>query len=335
MGLTNYPHGVSSFGIPVLGTVIPPFNAGNVWFVDGKFGSNGNSGKGGWDNAFETMVYLNTRTGDGTNDVVLLDGMKSSGGATYKLDEDAEVTWANDNIHTFGCGTFGATDPLPEWKLNSTGRATTAVSTLQVTGVGNSFTNLRITGNGTDSANLCALYDNGENTVYTNCHFMKNNDLDETAVCDMLARGDSSTFRNCKFGATWYTIEVARQNILASGSGEVGRMKHNYFEDCYFVVASDDADHVHFRVSVSTAVAYENIFKDCVFYSALVADSSAVQSTVAVESKAGLVDGSVFFINPATNAGSFCTTATQFVAGGWGVKSGTAAELVGLGVTPS
>lgn len=334
MGFTHFPRGVTSMGIPLLGTVIPPFNSGNIWFVNAKFGSNDNSGLGGWTNALETMVYLNTVTGDGLNDVVLLDGLKSSGGPTYKYQENAQVSWSNDNIHVYGCGTFGVTDPLPEWSLDSTGRATTAVGTLVMTGVGNTFTNIRLTGNGTDSANLCALHDQGENNVYTNCMFMKTNDLGETTVCDVLAHGDTSTFRNCKFGATWYTITAARQNVLASGTSAAGRMKHNYFEDCYFVCNSTSADHVHFRVNSTDSLAFESLFKDCIFHQAIVSSISTVQSTVAVESIANLVEGNVMFINCSTNADSFATTANRFTLIGHGLAESTTVN-VGIAITPS
>lgn len=43
MSITNFPNGVSSFGIPVLGSG-EVFTTGNVFFVDSGSGSNGNSG---------------------------------------------------------------------------------------------------------------------------------------------------------------------------------------------------------------------------------------------------------------------------------------------------
>src|SRR3990167_1055811 len=55
MGLTKFPNGVSSFGMPVLGG--GPFaTTGNVFFVDSATGSNGNSGTDK-DHAFATVDY--------------------------------------------------------------------------------------------------------------------------------------------------------------------------------------------------------------------------------------------------------------------------------------
>ena len=335
MGWTHFPNGVTSMGVPQLGGVIIPFNSGNVWFADAKFGSNGNSGKGGWDNAFETMVYLEGRIGDGTNDVVLIDGLKSSGGPTYKYQEDAPIDWDKDNVHVYGCGTFGATDPLPEWSLNSTGRAVALPHTLKVSGVGNTFTNLRIVGNGTDSASLWALDDAGENNVYTNCQFQKHNDLDSTSVADVRGRGDATTWRNCKFGATWYTIEVARRNFYINGDITT-HMKSNYFENCYFVGSSDDAGFHAIELLNGDSLKYENIWKDCAFIATVINSVGAIQNTDAVVSHSNHHEGNLIFINPFCNAANFCSgdsSAVEFL--GFGAKASTSTELIGLAVEPS
>ena len=335
MGYTHFPNGITAQGIPLLGGVIPPMNntTGKVIYVNAKFGSDDNSGLNGWDNALETLVAAEDLATTGVNDIILLDGLKRSGGPTYKYQEDAHLAWDKDCIHVIGCGNWGAADPDPQISLNSTGRATDCVATMVVTGTGNTFTNMTWTGNGTHASNLCAVHDNGEGTVYTNCQFMKTNDLDSTSVCDVWLQGDTSTFRNCKFGAVWYTIEVARQNCLVNGS--VGdRMKSCYFEDCYFVAATDDANFKHLAVSDTASMSMENIFKDCIFYTALITSESAVQATVAVASVSGLVEGSAMFVNCATNAGSFATTADQFTLIGHGLADSTTAA-VGIAITPT
>src|SRR3972149_3825866 len=44
MGLTNFPGGISSMGIPITGGMPPSFY-GRYWFVDAKSGSDGNRGE--------------------------------------------------------------------------------------------------------------------------------------------------------------------------------------------------------------------------------------------------------------------------------------------------
>lgn len=42
MGLTNFPNGITSFGVPVLGSGDVPVTPGNYWFVNGSAPGNGN-----------------------------------------------------------------------------------------------------------------------------------------------------------------------------------------------------------------------------------------------------------------------------------------------------
>lgn len=70
MGLTNFPNGVSSFGIPLTGGMPPSFY-GRYWFVDAKIGSDGNSGKSA-SRPFQTMSKAFTMVDSG--DVIIFRG---------------------------------------------------------------------------------------------------------------------------------------------------------------------------------------------------------------------------------------------------------------------
>jgi hypothetical protein len=66
--ITNFPNGVSSFGVPVLAG---PTVFGNVWFVNTVSGSDGNDGQS-TDSPFLTMTKALSRVGD--NDVIFFEG---------------------------------------------------------------------------------------------------------------------------------------------------------------------------------------------------------------------------------------------------------------------
>jgi hypothetical protein len=53
MGMTNYPHGIKSMGIPILGQ--GQDISGNTWFVDGNMGNDSNDGKS-WETAYLTLA---------------------------------------------------------------------------------------------------------------------------------------------------------------------------------------------------------------------------------------------------------------------------------------
>jgi hypothetical protein len=72
--MTRFPHGLSSFGIPVLGS-IPlvgvPNKTGKVWFVDAVNGSDGNSGLTP-EQPFATIQKAINMAGDGTGDTIFV-----------------------------------------------------------------------------------------------------------------------------------------------------------------------------------------------------------------------------------------------------------------------
>lgn len=70
MGLTAFPNGVSSFGIPVIGAG-PVLTVGNVFFVDSGIGSNGNAGTSP-SKPFATIDYAIGRCTASNGDVIFV-----------------------------------------------------------------------------------------------------------------------------------------------------------------------------------------------------------------------------------------------------------------------
>jgi hypothetical protein len=69
---TAYPTGLSSFGVPVLGSGIAiPVSTGNYWFVSSTTGSNGNDGKTP-QTAFATVKYAISMSTVSNGDVIVM-----------------------------------------------------------------------------------------------------------------------------------------------------------------------------------------------------------------------------------------------------------------------
>jgi len=72
--MTRFPHGLSSFGIPLLGSIplvgVPNKN-GKVWFVDQVLGNDGNSGQDPTA-AFKTIQKAVNSAGNGTGDTIFV-----------------------------------------------------------------------------------------------------------------------------------------------------------------------------------------------------------------------------------------------------------------------
>ena len=325
MGLTHFPNGVTSFGIPMLGAGVPAM-FGDVYFVDFANGSDGNSGKS-MDQATKTLSHAYTKIVSDQNDMILING-------DDPVEEDAMITVSSNKTHIIGLGTFGATDPEPRIKESSTGITVVQAATMTITGWANTLTNVRIINQGTDSASVTSLWDKGEGTVFTNCQFAKFSDLGESGVSDVEARGDSTTWRNCKFGVDTLSQTATRPTLNIKGTGGSARMKNNVFEDCYFTARTTQAAKVLVTVDSTNSLAFMNIWKDCIFTTPIISSSSDVQLTVAVESVSGLIEGSMLFVNPATNADSFATTTDRLTIIGHGLAASTTAN-VAIAITPT
>ena len=135
MTLTNFPNGISSFGIPILGTAgLPIFNqsAGNMWFVSSVSGNNGNDGS--FSTPFATLAFALQYSKLVAGDVIVVmeghvEAVTAAGTAT------AGILASTANVQIIGLGT-GTTAPT----FNFT-TATTA--TFKVTGAGVTIQGLR------------------------------------------------------------------------------------------------------------------------------------------------------------------------------------------------
>lgn len=71
MGMTNYPYGVSSFGIPLIGSG-PVFTTGKVLFVDYTTGTDGNGRGDSPSNPLKTLDYAIGKCRANKGDVIIL-----------------------------------------------------------------------------------------------------------------------------------------------------------------------------------------------------------------------------------------------------------------------
>jgi len=295
-------------GVPVgpVGSVLAGIGMwGDQYFVNFTTGHDDNDGDKPTF-AFKTLGAAYDAATTNKNDIIWVAGEGA-------VEEDAMITWSKNKVHVVGCGGFGATDQSPRIIFSATGITSVSAANLKVTGWANTFTNIRVNSWGTDDTNVCALWDAGEATVYTNCQFNKFTDLDQTTVADVEARGDSTTWRNVKFGADTLLQTVARPTLRIKGTGGNARMKNNYFEDCYFVCQSSDADKAFILVHDTNSLAFSNVWVRPIFLAAVITSTSAITLDNAVDSVSGLVEGNLLFVNPSCNTTALCATVTDKV----------------------
>jgi hypothetical protein len=322
MGTTNFPNGVTSFGIPLMGGGGIPAMYGNVFFVDYRNGSDGNKGMS-TNNAVKTLSKAYSLATSNNNDVILIDG-------DSEILEDAMITWSKNRIHVVGLGGGFISGQRSRINLSATGITSVSAATITVSGVGNSFSNLKVINTGTDATSVAALIDAGEANVYNNCSFMKFSDLGVATVADVICRSDSTTYLDCEIGFDTLLQTVARPSLWIKASGGT-RCKHLMMKRCHFTCASSESDKAFILVADTSSLAFSNTFIDCSFNAALVSSISAATLDNAVDSAASLAEGNLLFIRPVANTSAFCNTVTDQVQ----VIGPLSHEDTGRPITPS
>ena len=184
MSIQNFPNGVASFGVPVLGGVSIPVTTGNYWFVDSAHGNDGNSGKTP-KRAFKTYDYAIGKCTADHGDVIVLcpkhaENISTASGITNDV---AGVT-------TVGLG-YGGIKP----KFSFTAAAATHV----ISAANNTFINVQWEANfldvamGLDVSAVAGL-------TFESCWFTDAaSNLNFIITIDLADGASFFTVNNCKF----------------------------------------------------------------------------------------------------------------------------------------
>ncbi|OHD28158.1 MAG: hypothetical protein A2Y38_15615 [Spirochaetes bacterium GWB1_59_5] len=232
MGLTNFPNGISSFGVPVMGGGGIPASPGNFLFVDYANGDDGRSVKSNSAaHPLKTIAKAYDLARTNKDDVIVL-----VGSASHALTE--MLTVAKNRVHFVGMD--GAARMYGQNAKISLGVTTAATDLGAVlnTGVRNSFQNIKFTSANTKDESLYTFLDGGEYLSMVGCEIYKETDLDQTGASELVMNGDSAQLFNCTIGSLANAISgaIVRANVLmtkgVAGAGKVAR--DVTFDNCFF-----------------------------------------------------------------------------------------------------
>ncbi len=352
---TNFPGGVSSFGMPVLPGVRMPFT-GKAYFVNPVNGNDGNDGQSPEvGRAFATLYRAHAECVSGNNDVVfLMSNGQSSGAARLSLASAlAETTrsgasaatsgkliWSKHATHLIGISAGG----------NVSGRARIAPPTgtytaatfasndfMLISGDGCYFSNIHVydgfsTG---DAAQRCVVI-TGQRNVFENCMF----DGINTAAAAGSASArvitiDGSVgggygehkFVNCVIGGSTGT---ARGNFANASVELKGASPRNQFIGCIFDAQCSGAGPLHVLTTGAGAIDRWTLFEDCKFINNI--KSTSTQMTVAM-SMDNASPGGLFLIHNCLSIGNTKWGDINALANSF-VQVGYAAGTTGLGAVP-
>lgn len=285
--MTDFPNGIMSFGIPVLGGVGGlPFN-GTYYFVKPSTGSDGNHGKSPR-RPLKTLSAALGKCTAGANDVVFLIAESNTAANTTDY-QSATLDWNKDLTHLIGIGAPSSVSQRSRIAQLSTA---TGVSPLfKVSANGCYFANFQVFHGVADATSLICTQVTGDRNAFDNVHFAGMGDLSKTqsaAGCASLSLdgGDENVFRNCVIGLDSATRDADATELLCDSGAS-----RNRFEDCLFQAYIDAAGAALVTIADTTGIDRWLWFKRCLFVSE--STNKTVDMTEVFDVPAGISQGKI------------------------------------------
>lgn len=294
MPLTNFPNGISSFGIPLMGGGVPA-TFGDVYFVDHRKGSDDHDGKSP-ETAIKTLSHAYDLCISNNNDVVVIDGdeeINETGGL---------VTLSKNRVHTIGLNGL-----LPPLGYGAGARITHGVvagaantATFRNTGVRNTFSGIKFSNANTTATCLHTVEEAGEYARYYNCEFYKSSLLTTNLTAELLLNGDSAQFQNCTFGDLVNergASGVERPNVKLDRETITGKVARDCsFIDCTFLHKAAHVDACFFYGHNATDVERRLLLIRPIFWNCVLATADPADC---VNFAAAQTVGDVLLVDPA------------------------------------
>lgn len=306
MTYTNFPNGVTSFGVPLVGGVGGIPLTGNWYFVNAVIGSDGNEGTA--DSPLQTITQAYALCNEGNNDVVVLQSAPTTASptaGTFRL--SSTLTWAKSATHM-----IGSTAPTMIGQRarisTATGATTNITPLISVTAQGCMFANFSVfQGVGQASTAECLMNVTGQRNYFGNVALQG---MGSTAGAGQsgsyvvyLNGGSENTFDNCQIGVDTIARTTSNASIkLRSGA------TRNIFKNCIFPMLATNAGALFVDANAAASVDRFVWFKNCLFTNAIDSDSS-VATTAVIASNAA--QGGVAIFDGCTVVGSSNYSATN------------------------
>lgn len=283
MSFTNFPNGITSFGVPVMGGE-GILTEGNSYFVDPIAGSDGNSGKEATQ-AFLTLTKAEDALITNNSDVVYLfpgsaDFWNAGGTALTE-----SLTWDKNMTRV-----IGVSPPSPSSQASRIVQGAANFTPLMtISGSWNHFKNIQFSYGRGNAANLVMLAITGHYNVFENCNFkgpLNGTEGGTAGYRNMTIAGQDNYFKHCTFGTDDTVITTGLSNLEFLPSAAT--TARPIFEDCTFVQWIDPLTGTGARqVLAATGTAFHRwaIFNRCTFI-AFVSNWTA-QAVGAIDSGGG------------------------------------------------
>ena len=293
MALTNFPDGITSFGVPVLGGINGIPLTGNWYFVDPAVGSDAYDGTSP-ETPFQTIYRAYASATAGNNDVIVLIGNGSTSGTARMSTALAQsvnsaatsgtLTWAKNATHL-----IGVTAPTG---ISNRARFAPPTGTYTAATFGNSGNMFNVTASGCIFANFSvfngfstgangqiAWIDSGGRNYYSGVHFGGMGDTASATGANSravrISGSGENTFVGCTFG-----LDTVSRNAANATLEFAGATARNKFVNCDFLAYATAATPVFVLGTGAGCIDRWQKFEGCSFMNG--ADSGATDMTGAV-----------------------------------------------------
>ena len=296
--LTNFPNGITSFGVPVLGTIGGLPFTGNYYFVDPVNGADGNEGTP--ELPLKTLYGALAKCTAGNNDVVVLMGNGAADGSArlstalaQTIDSTATagtLNWNKNATHLIGVA--APTNVAQRARIAPpTGTYTAATfnsdAFINVTASGCYFANLSVfCGFSTGSASMIAWTDSGSRNAYSNVNIYGMADAASAGGANArtlkLNGGGEHTFINCTLGGD--TVARGAANATVELAGGTAR---NSFIDCVFPFQCSAGTPIGLKVDAASGMDRYALLKGCSFINNVGSTSTTMSAFATLAASAG------------------------------------------------
>lgn len=343
MVTTNFPDGLTSFGVPVVGGLGGIPLTGTWFWVNPATGSDGNTGLSPQE-PLATLYMAHSKMTAGKNDVCVLVGNGAASGSArlstaLAQTVDSTVTAGTLAWSKNACHLIGETAPTIAARARiapPTGTYTQATfgsgNFVTVTAAGCIFANFSLfNGFSTGGTNQICWTDSGGRNSYYGVQFGGMGDAasaQNAGSRSLLITGSTgeNSFHECTFGLDTVTRTTTNASLeLAAGT------PRNTFRNCTFVAMTSNAGVLHIKTAAAAAIDRWQLFADCAFINAI--QSTSTQMTVAIAMAASA--GGMLLIQRCTSIGATkwgdAGALAQIYVDGGPPTAGT----TGLAITPT
>lgn len=305
MVYTNFPDGVTSFGVPLVGGLGGIPLTGNWYFCDAANGSDGNDGTA--DAPLQTIGRAHDLATAGQNDVVVIVG---DGSTTASQRLSATLTWSKNATHLIGM--TAPTMIAQRARITTATGATTNLNPLMtVSAAGCIFENFSFfqgVGQASTDENLITI--SGARNYFGNVQFGgmgSANGAARSGSTIITLSGGENCFYGCAIGLETQPRSAANASVkLGAGTSQ----QRNHFIDCLFQMYSTANSPLFVNANVSNGLNGGTMwFKRCCFTSLAGAGGytqPAVTSTVAAD-----LNGTLFFQDCSTIAAKWAAASAN------------------------